>query len=81
MCNIPDVSTRIKKIDCFANRGKITFYLSDKRVIIIPTAFFPEVKKLPASNKREWQVIDGQNFTFEGISEIWGLQDILKLQY
>jgi len=39
------------------------------------------IVNLPASKKREWQVIDGQNFTFEGISEIWGLQDILKLQY
>lgn len=80
MCNIPGVSTTIKKIDCEVNRGKITFYLSDNRIIIIPMSFFPEIKALKPAQRRKWQV-GGQNFTFDGISEIWGLQDILKLQY
>lgn len=81
MCNIPGITTTIKKIDCEINRGKITFYLSDKRIIIIPLSFFPEIKALKPSQRRKWQVGAGQNFTFEDVPEIWGLEDILKLQY
>lgn len=81
MCNIPNVNTSITKIDCSVNRGKITFYLSDKRIIIIPLSFFPEIKALKPAQRLKWQVIDGQNFTFHDVQEIWGLKDILKLQY
>lgn len=81
MCKIPNITTEITKIDCFENRGKITFYLNDKRVIIIPMEFFPEIKALTPKQRRHFQIIDGQDFSFEALAEIWGLKDILKLQY
>ena len=79
MCKIKDLKIGIRKLDFTAARGKMTVYLTDGRVLMIPLSFFPEIKKLSLRQRNEWMVLDDQFFTFVGMSKVYSVTDLLKL--
>lgn len=74
-----NVNVGIKKLDFTAHRGKMTVYLTDGREIIFPLSFFPDIKRLPLKKREGWMILDDQFFTFEGVSKVYSVMDLLKV--
>ena len=52
-------------------------YLTDGREVIVPVGLFPEIKRLSKSQREDYMILDGQFFSFEAISRIFSIKDIL----
>jgi hypothetical protein len=76
MEGLENISPVIKKIE-FKQRGKISFSLEDGRVIIVPIAYFPSIKRLTDSQRKKWYVTDGEMFSFDDCNEVFHLEQIL----
>lgn len=76
MDGIIGITPQIKKID-FSLKGKINFYLKDGRIIIVPLSYFPEIKKLNLNQRKKWQILDNNAFTFDDASEVWHIEQVL----
>lgn len=79
MCKIPNVSVGIKDLDFAGRRGKFTARLTDGREITVPVSMFPEISRLPISKRNEWMILDDQYFTFEHLSRVYSVIDLLKV--
>ncbi len=79
MCKYKDVSIGIKKLDFNVKRGAMAAYLTDGREIIVPVSMFPDIKKLSKAQREEWMIMDDQYFSFEALSKIFSVKDLLKL--
>ena len=77
MCNYTDTKLGIKKLDFSQKRGKMAVYLTDGREVIVPVGLFPETKRLSKSQREDYMILDGQFFSFEAISRIFSIKDIL----
>lgn len=77
MCRYKDTKLGIKRIDFHVKRGYIAFYLTDGREIISPVGLFPEIKKLSLAQREDYMIMDDQYFSFEAISKIYSVKDIL----
>ncbi|MDE6560953.1 MAG: hypothetical protein K2K75_06215 [Muribaculaceae bacterium] len=77
MCRYTDTKLGIKKLDFNEKRGKMAVYLTDGREVIVPVGLFPEIKKLNKSQREDYMILDGQFFSFEAISKIFSIKDIL----
>ena len=77
MCNYTDTKLGIKKLDFSQKRGKMAVYLTDGREVIVPVGLFPEIKRLSKSQSEDYMILDGQFFSFEAISRIFSIKDIL----
>lgn len=78
MCKIDNINVEIKKLD-FGRRGKMSVYLTDGREVIIPLNFFPDIKHLSMKDKEGWMILDDQFFTFQHLSKIYSVSDIMSL--
>ncbi|MBO7459827.1 MAG: hypothetical protein J6T53_02815 [Bacteroidales bacterium] len=74
-----DVKVGIKDMNFTAKRGKIVATLTDGRIIIVPVSFFPDIKNLSVKQREEWMVLDDQYFTFEDLTRIYSIVDLMKL--
>jgi len=72
-----DVTIGIKKLDFSEKRGMMAVYLTDGREVIVPVAMFPEIHKLRKSQREDYVIMDDQYFTFDAISRIYSVKDIL----
>lgn len=79
MCKFRDTNLSIKKLDFNVKRGAMAAYLTDGREIIVPVSMFPEIKNLSRKQREEWMIMDDQYFSFEAISHIYSIKDLLKL--
>lgn len=79
MCRIAGVTTGIKNLDFAKNRGKMAVSLSDGREVIVPLSMFPDIKKMSLKDRDGWMILDDQFFTFEKLTKVFSLSDILKL--
>ena len=70
------IKPAIKKID-FIERGKFKIELKDGRIILVPIAYFPSIKKLSKTQRNQWYIIDDQMFSFEESDEIFHLEQVL----
>ena len=77
MCRYTDTMLGIKKLDFNEKRGKMAVYLTDGREVIVPVGLFPEIKKLSKTQREDYMILDGQFFSFEAISKIFSIKDIL----
>ena len=66
----------IKKLG-FEQRGKMFIYLQDGRTIIVPIASFPSIKRLNESDRKHYQIIDDELFTFDKTNEIFHIEQVL----
>ena len=46
--------------------------------ISLPVSLFPEIKKLSLSERKKWMVFDGQFFSFEDLSTVYSIKDLLS---
>lgn len=79
MCKYKDTSLGIKKLDFGVKRGNMAVYLSDGRVVIVPVSMFPDIKRLTKSQREDYMIMDDQYFSFEGLSKIYSVKDVLKV--
>lgn len=78
MCTYSDTKLGIRKLDFNEKRGKMAVYLTDGREVIVPVGLFPEIKKLSKMQREDYMILDGQFFSFEAISKIFSIKDILR---
>lgn len=78
MCRFKDTNLGIKKLGFGEKRGMMTVYLSDGREELVPVRLFPEIKKLRKSQREDYMIMDGQFFSFEAISKIFSIKDVLN---
>ena len=74
-----NVKVGIKDMSFTAKRGKIVATLTDGRIIIVPVSFFPDIKNLSVKQREEWMVLDDQYFTFEHLTRIYSVVDLMRL--
>lgn len=79
MCKMENVKVGIKDMNFTEKRGKIVATLTDGRIIIVPVSFFPDIKNLTVKQREEWMVLDDQYFTFEHLTRIYSIVDLMRL--
>ena len=79
MCKLKDTDLGIKKLAFGEKRGKMAVYLTDGREILVPISLFPEIKRLNSAQRKDWMVLDDQFFTFDAISKIYSVKDVLHV--
>ncbi len=68
-----------KKLDFNVKRGTMAAYLTDGREVIVPVSMFPDIKHLTKKQREEWMIMDDQYFSFEALSRIYSVKDLLRL--
>jgi len=79
MCKIPNVNIGIKDMDFTARRGMFVVRLTDGREIAVPVSMFPDIKQMSLKERNEWMILDDQYFTFEHMSRVYSILDLLKV--
>jgi hypothetical protein len=74
-----DVNVGIKKLDFTEYRGKMVVYLTDGRELIVPLSLFPDIKHLSVKDREGWMILDDQYFTFNHLSKVYSVKDIMSL--
>lgn len=73
------VSTTIDRVDFTKLRGKISVYLTDGRIIIVPINMFPDIKKLSMKQRKQYFIVEGQYLAFMRQPEMYPVTDFLKV--
>lgn len=79
MCKIQGVKLEIKDLNFTAHRDKMAVRLTDGREVIIPVSFFPDIQQMPLKERKKWMVLDDQYFTFENMTRVYSILDLLKV--
>lgn len=79
MCKFKDTTLGIKKLDFNVKRGAMAAFLADGREVIVPVKMFPEIKNLSKKQREDYMIMDDQYFSFEAISKIFSVTDILRI--
>lgn len=77
MCNYKDTTLGIKKLDFNVKRGAMAVFLTDGREVIVPVKMFPDIKNLSKKQREDYMIMDDQYFSFDAISKIFSVKDIL----
>ena len=78
MCKYKDTNLGIKKLDFGIKRGMMAVFLTDGRVVMVPISMFPDIKKLSLAQREDYMILDDQYFSFDAMSKIYSIKDILK---
>jgi hypothetical protein len=78
MCKYKDTQLGINKLDFNVKRGMMAVFLTDGREVLVPVSMFPDIKRLSKAQREEWMIMDDQYFSFEKLSRIYSVKDILK---
>ena len=78
MCKFKDIDLGIKKLDFKMKRGYMAVFLTDGRMVLVPVSMFPDIKRLPLAEREDYMIIDDQYFSFEALSKIYSVKDVLK---
>ena len=78
MCKYKDTNLGIKKLDFGMKRGAMAVYLTDGRVVIVPVSMFTDIKRLSRSQREDYMIMDDQYFSFDALSKIYSVKDVLK---
>lgn len=79
MCKFKDTTLGIKKLDFNVKRGAMAAFLTDGREVIVPVKMFLEIKSLSKKQREDYMIMDDQYFSFEAISKIFSVKDILRI--
>lgn len=79
MCKNVEIKIGIKKLDFKSFRGKMVVYLTDDRQILVPLSLFPDIKRLSVKDRSDWLILDDQFFTFAKLSNIYSIEEIMRL--
>lgn len=78
MCKFKDTDLGIKKLDFGMKRGMMAVYLTDGRIVVVPVSMFPDIKRLSRAQREDYMIMDEQYFSFEAMSRIYSVKDVLK---
>ena len=78
MCKYKDTDLGIKKLDFSVKRGTMAVYLTDGREVIVPISMFPDIKRLTKAEREDYMIMDNQYFSFESLSKIFSVKDVLR---
>jgi hypothetical protein len=78
MCKYKDTQLGISKLDFNVKRGMMAVFLTDGREVLVPVSMFPDIKRLSKAQREEWMIMDDQYFSFEKLSRIYSVKDVLK---
>ena len=53
-------------------------FFTDGRELIVPISFFPDIKELSVKERNKWMILDDQFFTFESMSKVYSISDLLR---
>ena len=79
MCKMKDVNVGIRDLNFRYRRGKMLVRLTDGREVLIPVSFFPDIQQMPVKEREKWMVLDDQYFTFENMTRVYSVLDLLKV--
>lgn len=79
MCKYKDTTLEIKKLDFNVKRGAMAVFLTDGREVIVPVKMFPEIKNMSKKQREDYMIMADQYFSFDAISKILSVKDILRL--
>lgn len=79
MCKMSDINVGIKRLNFTGFRGKMAAFLTDGREIIVTLSFFPDIKQLSVKEREKWIILDDQFFSFERLSKVYSIKDLMKL--
>ena len=74
-----DTNLGIRKLAFGEKRGMMAVYLTDGREVLVPISAYPEIKHLNRQQREDWMVLDDQYFTFDAISKIFSVKDVLHV--
>ena len=74
-----NITGGIKDLNFTARRGKMFVRLTDGREIIVPVSFFPDIQQMSDKERNKWMILDEQFFTFENMTNVYTLLDLLKV--
>lgn len=66
-------------MDFTTRRGMFIVRLTDGREIVVPVSMFPDIKQMSLKERNEWMILDDQYFTFEHMSRVYSVLDLLKV--
>ena len=78
MCKYKDTNLGIKKLDFSLKSGTMSVFLTDGRIVLVPISMFPEIKRLTKAQREDYMIMDDQYFSFESLSKIFSVKDVLK---
>ena len=78
MCKFKDTNLGIKKLDFNVKRGTMAVFLTDGREVLVPVSMFPDIKRLTKAQREDYMIMDDQYFSFEALSKIYSVKDVLK---
>ena len=81
MCKLENVKVGIRDLNFTAYRGKMLVRLTDGREIIVPVSFFPDIKQMSVKERNRWMILDDQYFTFENLTRVYSLLDLMRVAY
>jgi len=79
MCKIKETNLGIDKLSFTEKKGKMAVYLTDGREVLIPVSRFKDIRYMPIKERNRWFILDDQYFTFENMSRVYSLRDVLSL--
>lgn len=78
MCKFKDTNVGIKKLSFTEKRGMMSAYLTDGRIVIVPVSYFKDIRYMPIKERDKWYILDEQYFTFENMSRVYSVKDVLN---
>ena len=54
-------------------------HLTDGREVLVPVSFFPDIKQMPVKEREKWMVLGNLYFTFENMTRVYSVLDLLKV--
>ncbi len=56
-------------VDLKFPKGAIELYLENGIIVKAPVRLFPEIKRLSPKERQDWQILNGEGFTFNKLDE------------
>ena len=78
MCKYKDTNVGIKKLSFKEKKAMMAVYLTDGRDVLVPVSNFKDIRYLPIKERENWFILDDQFFTFEKLSKIYSVKDVLN---
>lgn len=59
--------------------SRLLDYKSSRTGVLVPVSFFPDIQHMPVKEREKWMVLDDQYFTFENMTRVYSVLDLLKV--
>ena len=78
MCKYKDTNVGIKKLSFTEKKAMMAVYLTDGREVLVPVRKLKDIRSLPMKEREKWFILDDQFFTFENLSRVYSVKDVLN---